>query len=108
MLRQSHILKWQETDEVNHLSKFSKIHNTILNFLQAITNGISLVDDFEKRVAHRGLKEKIVGHGEYVEPRQSKTTTTLDKDYSLPEDSFDWLRQMNDEIDVAGLNDKKI
>jgi hypothetical protein len=41
------ILERQETGKFNHLAKLRKIIHTILNLLQAISNAVSLVSDFE-------------------------------------------------------------
>lgn len=57
------ILKWEEACNIDHFAKLSKVIDTLLDFLQAITHCVTLEGDLEQRVANRALEEKVIGHG---------------------------------------------
>jgi hypothetical protein len=50
-------LEWQETDELHHLAKFSKILSTVLHLLQSVADCVHLMYDLEEGVAHWAFVE---------------------------------------------------
>jgi len=55
------ILKGQETGKLNHLANLSQIIDTLLNLLQVMSHGITLVGDLEKLETHRALEKNQDG-----------------------------------------------
>lgn len=64
------VLERQKAGQLDHLAEFGEIIQTFLDFLQAVTNGVTLESNLEKGVAHRAFEEKVVGHCERVLGRQ--------------------------------------
>lgn len=69
------VLKRQETSQLNHLAKLSKVVYTRLNLLQAVAHDVTLHGVLEERVAHRALEEKKIGHCGNPRPSQAENLT---------------------------------
>ena len=54
---------WRKVDQLDHLAKLGEILTGILNFLQAVANGVGLVNHLEDCVAHRALVEQEIDGG---------------------------------------------
>ena len=58
--RNRNVLEGQKGDQADHLSELGQIIGGFLDFLEAVANGIRLLDDLVKAVSDGGLLEEVI------------------------------------------------